>query len=114
MIESQNIEFKESWKDEYLKTLCAFANTGGGVLKVGIDDTGRPVGVHQVKRLLRELPNKIRNKLGITPSVVTETVAENDIISITVSPSRSRATAGTTSVAEATRSILPDRNSFIF
>ncbi len=87
MIESQNIEFKESWKDEYLKTLCAFANTGGGVLKIGIDDTGRPVGVHQVKRLLRELPNKIRNKLGITPSVVTETVAENDIISITVSPS---------------------------
>jgi len=26
MIESQNVEFKESWKDEYLKTLCAFAN----------------------------------------------------------------------------------------
>ncbi|MDG6250511.1 helix-turn-helix domain-containing protein [Methanocalculus sp.] len=31
MIESQNIEFKESWKDEYLKTLCAFANTNGGI-----------------------------------------------------------------------------------
>lgn len=67
MIESQNVEFKESWKDECLKTLCAFANTSGGVLKIGIDDAGRPVGIHQVKRLLRELPNKIRNKLSINP-----------------------------------------------
>ena len=24
--ESQNIEFKESWRDEYLKWICGFAN----------------------------------------------------------------------------------------
>jgi len=30
MKESQDIEFKEKWKDEYLKTLCAFANGNGG------------------------------------------------------------------------------------
>jgi predicted HTH transcriptional regulator len=24
-IESQNIEFKSNWKDEYLKVICAFA-----------------------------------------------------------------------------------------
>ena len=27
MIEDQNTEFKSQWKDEYLKSLCAFANT---------------------------------------------------------------------------------------
>jgi len=32
--ESQTVEFKESWKDEYLKTVCAFANTDGGVLYI--------------------------------------------------------------------------------
>jgi ATP-dependent DNA helicase RecG len=28
--ESQNIEFKESWRDEYLKWICGFANANGG------------------------------------------------------------------------------------
>ena len=27
MIESQNIEFKESWRDEYQKWICGFINT---------------------------------------------------------------------------------------
>lgn len=26
MGESQNIEYKESWRDEYLKWVCGFAN----------------------------------------------------------------------------------------
>ena len=30
--ESQTVEFKQVWKDEYLKTICAFANSDGGVL----------------------------------------------------------------------------------
>jgi len=38
--ESQTVEFKQSWKDEYLKTICAFANTDGGILYVGITDDG--------------------------------------------------------------------------
>ena len=29
MAESQNIEYKESWRDEYLKWLCGFANAQG-------------------------------------------------------------------------------------
>lgn len=28
--ESQNIEYKESWRDEYLKWICGFANAHGG------------------------------------------------------------------------------------
>lgn len=34
--ENQHIEWKESWRDEYLKWICAFANTeGGGELHIG-------------------------------------------------------------------------------
>ena len=29
MSESQNIEWKESWRDEYLKWVCGFANAQG-------------------------------------------------------------------------------------
>ncbi len=27
--ENQDIEFKQNWQDEYLKWICAFANTKG-------------------------------------------------------------------------------------
>lgn len=30
MKESQHIEWKESWRDEYVKWLCGFANADGG------------------------------------------------------------------------------------
>ena len=30
MSESQLIEYKESWRDEYLKWICGFANAQGG------------------------------------------------------------------------------------
>jgi len=43
--ESQNIEFKESWRDEFLKTICAFANTVGGTMYIGKTDQGVVVGV---------------------------------------------------------------------
>jgi predicted HTH transcriptional regulator len=32
--ESQTIEFKLAWKDEYLKTICAMANSEGGVIRL--------------------------------------------------------------------------------
>ena len=33
--ESQNIEYKESWHDEYLKWICGFANAHGGRIYIG-------------------------------------------------------------------------------
>jgi ATP-dependent DNA helicase RecG len=33
--ESETIELKESWRDEYLKTIAAFANTNGGSMLIG-------------------------------------------------------------------------------
>jgi ATP-dependent DNA helicase RecG len=38
MPESQNIEYKESWRDEYLKWICGFANAEGGKIYIGITD----------------------------------------------------------------------------
>lgn len=40
MKENQNIEFKQSWRDEYLQYICGFANAQGGTLYIGIDDNG--------------------------------------------------------------------------
>ena len=38
--ENQNIEWKESWRDEYLKWICGFANANGGKLIIGVNDEG--------------------------------------------------------------------------
>lgn len=69
MKEHQQVEWKVSWRDEYLKWICAFANADGGVLEVGRNDQGVVVGVANAKRLLEEIPNKVRDILGILVSV---------------------------------------------
>lgn len=67
--ESQQIEWKWSWQDEYLKWLCGYANTEGGTLYIGVNDDGYVVGLEDSKRMLESLPNKINNKLGIIASI---------------------------------------------
>ncbi len=69
MPEKQNIEYKQSWHDDYLKWICGFANAQGGVINIGKDDNGRVVGVAEYKKLMDEIPNKIRNIMGITAEV---------------------------------------------
>jgi ATP-dependent DNA helicase RecG len=67
--ESQNIEYKESWRDEYLKWICGFANAQGGKIYIGINDKGEVVGTSDAKKLLEEIPNKVRDTLGIMVDV---------------------------------------------
>jgi len=83
-METQNIEFKPSWRDEYLKVICAFANADGGELVIGLDDNGSPIGVENSRKLLEDIPNKVRNKLGIIPSVEVQQKGGKDIIGISV------------------------------
>jgi len=73
--ENENTEFKALWKDDYLKTLCAFANTSGGTLYIGVDDNGTVIGIDHAKKLLSMLPNKITHQLGIIANVSVGTVA---------------------------------------
>ena len=68
-MESQNIEYKESWRDEYLKWICGFANAQGGTLYIGVDDKGNVVGVKDAKKLSEDIPNKVKDKLGIVVEV---------------------------------------------
>lgn len=69
MDEKQNLEFKASWHDEYLKWICGFANANGGIIYIGKNDKGEIIGVSNHKKLMEDIPNKIRNKLGIISDV---------------------------------------------
>jgi ATP-dependent DNA helicase RecG len=69
MPEQQNIEYKQSWHDDYLKWVCGFANAQGGVIFIGKDDNGNVVGVADYKQLLTEIPNKAKDLMGILVDV---------------------------------------------
>lgn len=83
-MESQKIEYKETWRDEYLKTIAGFANADGGELIIGINDLGNIIGIPNYQKLMEDLPNKIRSKLLITPFVALLEKEEKKIISIKV------------------------------
>jgi ATP-dependent DNA helicase RecG len=69
MPENQNIEWKEAWRDEYLKWICGFANANGGKIVIGKNDFGNVVGLKDSKKLLEDIPNKVRDILGIIVDV---------------------------------------------
>lgn len=86
MPETQNIEYKSSWHDDYLKWICGFANAQGGRIYIGKDDMGNVVGLEDYKRLMDEIPNKIKNNLGISTEVNFLQDGDKQFIEIIVLP----------------------------
>lgn len=84
MPETQNIEYKTTWRDEYLKWICGFANAKGGTIYIGKDDKGKVVGVDNVKKLLEDIPNKSRDILGVIVDVNLHTTTEGDYLEINI------------------------------
>ncbi len=62
MKESQHAEWKRSWRDEFLKWICGFANADGGVLVIGKDDKGKLVGLSNAEKLRKDIPNGASGK----------------------------------------------------
>lgn len=85
--ESQNIEFKQTWRDEYLKWICGFANAQGGTIYIGIDDDGNVKGVDKIHELSETIPNKIATHLGIVADVNILTKNRLQYLEIKVLPS---------------------------
>ena len=86
MKENQNIEWKEGWRDEYLKWICGFANAQGGLLQIGKDDHGVVTGLHNASVLLDTLPNKVRDLLGIMVDVNLHAEQDKEWLEIVVEP----------------------------
>lgn len=86
MPENQNIEYKQSWRDEYLKWICGFANANGGTIFIGKDDSGKIVGLKDSKKLLEDIPNKVRDILGIIIDVNLHETKEGEYLEIITEP----------------------------
>jgi ATP-dependent DNA helicase RecG len=84
--EHQNIEWKESWHNDYFKWICGFANAQGGTLFIGIDDKGNTKHLDNAKKLLEDLPNQVRDLLGLMVDVNLHTENGEDFLEIVVEP----------------------------
>ena len=82
--EKKNIEYKQSWRDEFLKTICAFANTHGGTLYIGVNDAGKVIGIENAQKLLTDIPNKIADMLHIVGGVSLKREKDKEYITIKV------------------------------
>lgn len=81
-MERQKEEWKRQWDDRYLKQVCGFANSEGGILKIGVDDDGSIIGVKDPKSDMKKITDTIANKLSIYPSVDVD--ESSNVITITV------------------------------
>lgn len=84
MSENQNIEYKQSWHDEYLKWICGFANARGGRIFIGKNDNGQVVGVANATKLMEDIPNKARDILGVMVDVNLHALSEGNYLEIIV------------------------------
>jgi ATP-dependent DNA helicase RecG len=69
MSEHQTMEYKQTWRSEYLKWICGFANAQGGELVIGKNDQGQVAGIQNAPKLLEDIPNQVRDLMGILVDV---------------------------------------------
>jgi ATP-dependent DNA helicase RecG len=86
MNETQHIEWKQTWRDEYLKGVCAFANSTGGSLFIGKKDNGEVVHLDNYQKLLEDIPSKIKHALGIVCAVYLRDDAGCHFIEVEIKP----------------------------
>ena len=87
--EDQNVEYKRSWQDEHLKWICGFANADGGRMFIGILDDklgNKVVGVENWKKLLEDIPNQMRDTMGMIAEVKRKVIEGKNVVEIVVPP----------------------------
>lgn len=88
--ESQTVEFKESWNDDYIRNISAFANSKGGILYIGVKNNGAIIGIEpaqKLKKLLEDIPNKISQRTQLHPVISTQKEGDKRYLVIEVEPS---------------------------
>jgi len=86
--ESEMVEFKSSFNDEAIETVGAFANTSGGKVLIGVNDSGAVGGFQIGKKTLEDLASRIQEATDprLQPSIRRESLEGKDVVVITVSP----------------------------
>ncbi|MBU2561040.1 MAG: putative DNA binding domain-containing protein [Nanoarchaeota archaeon] len=86
--ESATLEFKPglSEPDRIVEVACSFANARGGVIVVGVSDSGSVVGVDVGRQTVEQLSNKVVDNTdpAIYPEISVENIDGKDVIMVKV------------------------------
>ena len=86
LCENENTEFKSALTENIYKEVIAFANNGGGVIYIGVDDNGNEIGVADVDETYTRLTNGIRDAISPDVTVFCKySLNENNVIKIEIS-----------------------------
>ena len=86
LYENKNTEFKSALTGDIYKEVIAFANNGGGVIYIGVDDNGNETGVADVDETYTRLTNGIRDAISPDVTVFSKySLNENNVIKIEIS-----------------------------
>lgn len=88
--ESETVEFKESFDDEAIETVAAFANARGGTLLIGATDAGAAKGTMTGKESIRDWANKISQATHVNPRIREVSFQGKPIVVIEVAASAAR------------------------
>lgn len=81
--ENARTEFKRAMPSDLGREICAFANATGGVILLGVTDTGEVVGIGGHNRLKSEILSIARSA---DPAIKVEVESEDGVLSVRVPP----------------------------
>jgi ATP-dependent DNA helicase RecG len=67
MRETYQLEYKEKITNTFLKSVSAFANFNGGIIKLGIKDNGQVCGIEDIGKACLDIENKINDSIKPKP-----------------------------------------------
>ena len=85
--EGFSLEFKRRMSSNLGQEICAFANSSGGKILIGVDDDGSIVGVNDCNKLRSDIQNTARN---LDPSLVVDIAEEEGVVIITIPEGRGK------------------------
>ena len=88
MKESRTLEFKQDLNSNFLKTVSAFANFGGGTILFGADDEGNSIGISDPDNASLDLENRINDSIRPKPNYSISVNKRTNVISLNVSEGR--------------------------
>ena len=72
LYESETVELKEIYTSDLRKEIVAFANTNGGVIYVGVQDSGEIAGLDNADFVMQQISNSLRDSIRPDISMFTK------------------------------------------
>ena len=84
--ESKYIEYKQEYSKTLLKTVSAFSNYHDGYIVIGLNDTGKLIGVKNVEETRLSIENAINDSIEPKPfyEIEVEVIEEKNIVILKV------------------------------